>query len=606
MLFRSSMRRSVALLLVMPFLLQACLGSSGSGTPVPVTPSTSSGAPGVSATTPIQHLIVIIGENHTFDNVFGVYVPVNGQTVNNLLSEGIVTYLGTPGPNFSKAAQQQASVTTSYSISPTQTGAYSTLPQPNTTYANYLPPDVPDPRFSSSMPNGPFQLTSSSAPYPISYFGDPVHRFFQMWQQYDEGKMDLFTWVAQTVGIGPQNAAPAPTPADTYQGALSMGYYNMAMGDAPTFQFIANHYAISDNYHQAIMGGTGANFIGIGTAGVAAYYNDGNGNPLVPPANQIDNPNPQSGTNNFYTQDGYGGGSYVNCADSTQPGVAPIMNYLGSLAYQPFKGGNCAPNTYYLVNNYNPGYTPAGTPAALGATDYVVPPQTVPMLADSLSAAGVPWKWYIGGWNNGSPNVVEYCSICDPFVFSKSVMTTSLRNNIQGITQFNQDLASGNLPAVSFIRPYESQAGHPADSTLYAYEQFVAGIINAVKSNPAVWASTAIVITTDEGGGYYDSGYIQPIDFFGDGTRIPLMVVSPYAKSGYIDHTYMDHASIAKFIEANWGLKPLSASSRDNLPNPLASTTNPYVPTNAPAIGDLMNLFDFSAPQSAPPSIPVY
>jgi len=62
----------------------------------------------------------------------------------------------------------------------------------------------------------------------------------------------------------------------------------------------------------------------------------------------------------------------------------------------------------------------------------------------------------------------------------------------------------------------------------------------------------AIVITYDEGGGYYDSGYIQPLDFFGDGTRIPLIAVSPYTKNGFVDHTYYDHASVLKFIEWNW------------------------------------------------------
>ena len=102
-----------------------------------------------------------------------------------------------------------------------------------------------------------------------------------------------------------------------------------------------------------------------------------------------------------------------------------------------------------------------------------------------------------------------------------------------------------------------------------------------------------LFITVDEGGGYYDSGYIQPVDFFGDGTRIPMIVVSRYTQSGHISHQYNDHVSILKFIEANWGLDPLTQRSRDNLPNPRQDGTNPYVPTNGPAIGDLMDLFSF-------------
>jgi phospholipase C len=98
----------------------------------------------------------------------------------------------------------------------------------------------------------------------------------------------------------------------------------------------------------------------------------------------------------------------------------------------------------------------------------------------------------------------------------------------------------------------------------------------------------------DEGGGYYDSGYIQPLDFFGDGTRIPTIVVSPWTRPGHISHSYTDHVSILKFIEKNWGLAPLTGRSRDNLPNPRVDSGNPYVPLNSPAIGDMMDLFNFN------------
>ena len=86
---------------------------------------------------------------------------------------------------------------------------------------------------------------------------------------------------------------------------------------------------------------------------------------------------------------------------------------------------------------------------------------------------------------------------------------------------------------------------------------------------------------------------MQPLDFFG-GTRIPLIVVSPLAKSGYISHSYSDHVSILKFIERNWGLKPVTYRSRDNFPNPITGRFNPYVPINGPAIDDLFDLFTFS------------
>ena len=114
-----------------------------------------------------------------------------------------------------------------------------------------------------------------------------------------------------------------------------------------------------------------------------------------------------------------------------------------------------------------------------------------------------------------------------------------------------------------------------------------------VRANPKLWSETAIFITFDEGGGYWDSGYVQPLDFFGDGTRIPLLIVSPYTRGGHISHSYGDHVSILKFIEANWGLPPITHRSRDNFPNPRVDWRNPYVPENSPALSDLMDAFSF-------------
>jgi phospholipase C len=89
---------------------------------------------------------------------------------------------------------------------------------------------------------------------------------------------------------------------------------------------------------------------------------------------------------------------------------------------------------------------------------------------------------------------------------------------------------------------------------------------------------------------------IQPVSFFGDGPRVPMIVVSPYARAGFVDHTYTDHVSVLKFIEANWGLSPLTSYSEDNLPN---ATPGVYVPHDRPAIGNLMTAFDFGSPHFA-------
>jgi len=542
---------------------------------------------GVGTTTPIEHVIVVVGENRTFDHLFGVYTPGAGQSVDNLLSRGIVDADGSPGPNFAVAMQNKAVASGAYSIDPPRTQPYLTLPRPSTTDAKGQPNYVPDLRFPDDLPNGPFQITHY-IDY-ADYSGDPVHRFFQMWQQVSTGALDLVTWVSETAGEGPDS--PSTQTGSCGEGSFSsegMGFYNMSTGDASYLKSLAQQYAISDNFHQGVMGGTGANYFYIATGDVA-FYNE-NGAPAMPPSNQIENPDPQPGSENCYTQDGFEGGSYVNCADSGQPGVADIRNYLDGLQYTPFRNGNCAADTWYLVNNYTPGYFPNGAPRPLGPDQYTVPPQTVPTIAEALANKGVTWKWYSGGREGGG----GYCAVCDALTFSTAVMTSSLKNNLVGLNEFWEDVAdTGAMPAVSFIAPNTGKSGHPGNSNLAKLEDFYQRVIDAVQGNPALWASTAILITTDEGGGYYDSAYIQPIDFFGGGPRIPFIAVSPYAKAGYVDHTYYDQASILKFIEANWRLAPLSSRSRDGLPNPITGS-DPYVPVNRPAIGNLMNLFDFS------------
>jgi phospholipase C len=538
--------------------------------------------------TPIEHLIVIVGENLSFDNLFATYQPATGETVGNLLSRGIVDKNGNPGPRFADAVQREATVHDRYSVTPVTGAAFAVLPQPGTTYASGLPQYALDVRFPPDLSNGPYRITRY-APYTAAV-GDPVHRFFQMWQQVDGCKKDLFTWVAITSGEGSRRRDdPA---SGTNQGGVAMGFYSMSQGDAPYFRELAQKYAIADNYHQAVMGGTGAKFVGLSTGHAAVFLSDGL--PAPPPPSQIENPDPRPGTNNWYTQSGYRSGSYVACGDAAQPGVGAIRDYMAALPYKVFNDGNCAPGSYYLVNNYDTGYAFDGSPRELGGAKFVVPPQVAPNIATALTKANVSWKWYSGGRTRNGIDKDLYCSICDPLTHSTAVMTTSLRSNLQSIEALFRDLADDHsLPAVSFVIPPNPESGHPAYSTVSALEKFLKPLVAKVKSNPALWSKTAILVTTDEGGGYYDSGYVQILDFFGDGTRVPLIAISPFARRGHVDHTYYDHASVLKFIERNWKLSALSDRSRDNLPNPEMSTTDPYVPANRPAIGDLMNLFQF-------------
>ena len=381
--------------------------ASGAG---PYGPSVRDG----NTTTPIKHVIIIIGENWSFDSIFATYPPKAGETVNNLLSEGIVKTDGTPGANYSKATQSSATDTGAYQLAPPKT-PYQTLPpfhvgggadkfgtpfgcavlgttltppatDCNSTanvaavmpfenglsltptnaggpvYYQYLLTGgtgqtnggntsstlVPDARAyydgqdASALPPGSFQLTqmahSPFLPYD-AYAASPVHRLFQMWQDFDCSaaaatttnpsgcRADLFPWVESTVSSGSNGKAQ---PAGWIgEGSTSMAFFNMQAGDAPYLKSLADAYTMSDNYHQAVLGGTGANHIMLGT-GDAIWFSDGKGTAEVPPTNpvdpanpgtplpghssalsQVENPDPMPLTNNFYTQDGYGGGPFT-------------------------------------------------------------------------------------------------------------------------------------------------------------------------------------------------------------------------------------------------------------------------------------------------------
>jgi len=672
------MRKRTGLwLIAATFTLGGC--SSGASEPGPA-PSLGSTQSGLAAGTtfngsgddktasPVKHVIVIIGENRTFDHVFGTYQPKKGQTVDNLLSKGIVNADGTPGPSFALAGQFSAIDSkpgqdalplddpqpTTYQVSAGDKSAYTKLPQPGlggpespfvptvaaaeavenglepqdevllTTGGTGLPGShVADTRINGfdDLPPGPFQLTPG-VPYD-AYSASPVHRFYEMWQQLDCSESystasnpagclgDLFAWVETSIGAG-NNGLPQPAnfnALSTGEGSTALGFYNMQEGDAPFFKSMADTYAMSDNFHQGVQGGTGANHVMIGTAD-AVYYSDGHGDAISPIAQEIENPDPQAGTNNWYTQDGYGttdstgnpvgGGSYSNCSDSNQPGVNSVLSYLASLPYEV--DPRCDPGHFYLLNNYAPGYFGDGTVNTGANNFFTVPPSTVPTIAEGLRAKDVSFAYFGDQFNEyvKDPNFANpadvYCDICNFFQYNTSIMANAAARtaHLKDTVDLYDGIQSGTLPAVSFVKPSGLVDGHPASSKLDLFEAFVKKIVDQVKSQPNLWKDTAILVTFDEGGGYYDSGYVQAVDFFGDGTRIPMLAISPLATGGRVSHEYTDHASIPKFIERNWGLAPISKRSRDNLPNPVQNATHPYVPTNEPAIGDLFDLFDFS------------
>jgi len=580
--------------------------------------------------TPIKHVIIIVGENRSFDHLFATYVPRHAEEgIRNLLSEGIVNADGTPGPHFARAHQYQISSAPNDGKFFSSAGLanktlYGTLPPPDLNGVGAvspyvailslpggdpgLPPEAqslfgtggtglgftlgPDTRITNvdALPPGPFQLTGPDMPFD-AFTGDTIHQYFQMVQQVDcamdaqhvsrsnpTGCLhDLQAAVTTTY-----STPPGATPHDTGQ---TMAFCNMQNGDAPLFKSLADQYTMSDNYHQPVMGGTGPDSQPLGFAD-QVFFSDGNGHPATPAAVNIYDPDPQPGTLNLYTRSA----QWFNCADETQPGIAAIASYLKSLPYA--LQTKCGAGEYWQAVNVNPAFTPKGLPQS----GLVVPRTAQRSIGDVLSANNIPWKYYGGGFNadgTSSPFNGSYCNICNPFEY-QSNYPSRVADHMRDVTDLFTDLADGTLPAVSYVKPDVTMDGHPASSKWSLFEAFAKNIIELAQSNRELWASTAIFVTVDEGGGYYDSGFIQPVDFFGTGPRIVMIAVSPFSTGGHISHVYSEHSSFVKFIERNWQLPgTLSERSRDNLPNPVQDADDAYVPRNMPAIGDLFDLFHF-------------
>jgi phospholipase C len=614
--------------------------------------------------TPIKHVIVVVAENRSFDNIYATYQPKGEQRILNLLSQEIVNADGTPGRHFAKGQQFQATTGSNngtFFLSPLAKTPYTFLPVPTLSSAqpfgiglefgivdatgkptaNFpngdpeLPPQdqitlatggfaqAPSPikiakakcpATSTSvctdiripgvnqLPAGPFQQTSAELPYD-AYAGDTIHQLFQMWQMNDCSRQnatfenptgclhDLYPFVAVTNGT-----APGATPGD---GGQDMAFFNMKAGDAPIFKALADQYAISDNFHQAIMSGSVTGHFGI-VYGDNPFFAAPDGTAGTP-FGSITNPDPKAGTVNTYQ----GNGTWVKCGDPTQPGVIAIQSYLASLPYSV--NPNCAPGAYYPIRDAGPAFSPTGT-LNNAADPTLMPPVTVRHIGDELNAHNISWAYYSGGYDaavavtNGAKDLFDqvfragYCDICNAFQYSKSTMADPKQRAAHlkdVVDNLYGDISSGNLPAVSYVKMDGGLQGHPGSGKVSLLEEFLQDLVNRVQANPALYAETAIMVTFDESGGLYDSGFIQPLDFFGDGPRIPLLVISPFSTGGRVSHTYTDQVSILKFIERNWHLGKISNRSRDNLPNPKMHDKNPWVPVNMPAIGDLFDMFDF-------------
>jgi phospholipase C len=243
--------------------------------------------------------------------------------------------------------------------------------------------------------------------------------------------------------------------------------------------------------------------------------------------------------------------------DDSIPSVAKLWSYAlqNALADNYFDSvmGDAPPDVLQMVaardtvdhTSVQPFYGPCNKPDARATA------LTYKNLADQLAEKSIGWGWFqeaLGACGNFVPQE-------NPFQYFTSTHDSP---NIQEMGRFSERLLDGTLPSVSFVQPGPGKSTHPGSGVTVAVGlNWLDEFIRGCQKSPA-WSTMAIVVVWDEPGGWYD--HVPPPQTVpaGYGMRVPMLVISPYAKQGYISHTFMDHVSILKFIQWNWGLDPLN------------------------------------------------
>ncbi len=523
----------------------------------------------------VKHLVVIYQENHSFDNLYGGWDAVEGQTVN--------------GPGNAT----QAEVT---QVRQDNTTAYGCLYQLD---VNLTSPPLPQtcsdsngsPVINSHFTNGPFAIedyipsTATTCPTPTG--SDPsngilngqgiaggctrdiVHRFYTEQYQLNNGQQNRYMTGSDASG-------------------LTMGYYHTQ--NLPLYQYLhaagAPHYVIADNFFQGAYGGSFLNhqLLVAGTAPIFANaVQDGSSNDL----HSILDTNGMATSTPLYTPTGS-----VKDAQLTQKCGAANTLACGD----------------YAVNTIQPTYQPfsPGTAAAKQ-----LPPLTNTTIGDILSNNGVKWAWYSGGWSNADgdigkpgwtngtrkehsckdPNVnpaaiwpncpdgaFQYHHQALNFYASFAPGTAARKEHLKDEAEFLILAQQGKLPTVSFIKPLGENNEHPGYASESRGSSHLTDLLNTIFSGPDA-DSTVVMITYDEFGGQWDhvappgtsGGAAGPSDKWGPGTRIPAILISPKFTHSGVDHTEHDTTSIMATIEHWKGLPPTGNTNRDARANDMST-----------------------------------
>ncbi|GAB7537705.1 acid phosphatase [Burkholderia sp. 22PA0099] len=525
------------LIRVTPIALAAAAFLAGCGSDDDNTTQTTT-PPAAQTLASVQNVVVIYAENRSFDNLYGAFPGANG-TANIKAADAVqLDRDGTP-------------LATLPRIWGGLTAAGAAVPVTEAMTAN--------------LPNAPFAI-DDTAGFNTGLnvtTRDLYHRFYENQMQINGGKNNMFAAWADS-------------------GGLVMGHYNTDASKLPLWK-IAQQYTLADNFFMGAFGGSFLNHQYLICACAPVYPNANN----------------SVASKSISTVNADGVSLTVDPATSPASALTGVPKFLNS--------GNLTPD-FYAVNTMQPPYQPSGnkapaTDATLTLADPTVattlPPQTETTIGDLLSTANVSWAWYGGAFGAALSNAqgttpaaaADGTTIAkanfqyhhQPFNYYKDLAPGTaaraahvLDGGING-SEFIKAIDAGKLPQVSFYKPQGNLNEHAGYTDVASGDQHIADVIAHLQKSPQ-WNNMVVIVTYDENGGFWDHAAPPKGDRWGPGTRIPALIVSPFAKKGFVDHTQYDTASILRFITRRYSLPKLHG---------LTVRDNALAANGAAAMGDL-------------------
>ncbi len=477
----------------------------------------------------IQTVVVIYAENRSFDNLFGEFPGANG-----LANAPDIPQLDRGGKPLTE-------------LPPVWNGLTAKGVTPVVTQA-----------MTEHMPSRPFEIDD---PHGLDVKLDETthdlwHRFYQNQMQINGGRNDRFVAYADS-------------------GGEVMGHYD---GSTLKLWKIAQEYTLADNFFMGGFGGSFFNHMYLACA-CAPFYPNADTAPAKP-------------TISVAEADGTTLKLAANSPPSALDGPPKFVS-----------DGNLTPD-FYAVNTMQPPYQPSHVkPAPGGDPAYadpskptVLPPQTALTIGDLLTVKGITWAWYAGAWDavlagKGGPPVPNFQYHHQPYNYfagyapGTQARAKHIRDGGMNGDRFIADIDAGKLPQVAFYKPQGNLNQHAGYTDIRDGDTHIADVIDHLQHGPQ-WAHMLVVVTYDENGGWWDHVAPPKGDRWGPGTRIPAIIISPFAKRGFVDHTQYDTGSILRFITERFDLPELTGLKRRD---------NSLKAHGEPPMGDLMNALQAEA-----------